>query len=120
MHPLRDRHAPRRRAALNPDRQVDPFAKQVVVLDHDIGHDNSGPQLQCLAIGSIDRRLIELLLQPRHPFHRRHRAGKLREDAIPHDLENTAAMVANGGLNAVCEDMADSRKGRCLINLGQA
>ena len=52
MHPLGDRHAPRRRTALNPDRQVDPLAKQVIVLDHDIGHDNSGPQLQCLAIGS--------------------------------------------------------------------
>ena len=119
MHPLGDRHAPRRRTALNPDSQVDPLAKQVIVLDHDIGHDNSGPQLQCLAIGSVDRRLIELLLQPRHPLHRRNRAGKLGEDAVPHGLENAAAMLADGGFDAVCEDMANRRKRGGLVKLGQ-
>ena len=62
MHPLGDRHTSRGRTSLNPDRQVYPLAKQVIVLDHDIGHDNSGPQLQCLAIGGVDRGLIELLL----------------------------------------------------------
>ena len=119
VHPLGDRHAPRRRTALHPDCQVDPFAKQVIVLDHHIGHDDSGPQLQCLAIGGVDWCLIELLLQPRNPLHRRNRAGELGKNAIPHCLENTAAIVADGGLDAFREDMADCRKRCRLVKLGQ-
>ena len=96
-----------------------PSPKQVIVLDHNIGHDNSGSQLQCLAIGSADRRLIKLLLQPRHPFHRRHRAGKLGEDAVPHGFENAAAMLSNGGFDAVFEDMTNRRKRSALVKLDQ-
>ena len=97
-----------------------PSPKQVIVLDHNIGHDNSGSQLQCLAIGRADRRSIELLLQPRHPFHRRNRARELCEDAVPHGFENAAAMFSNGGFDAVFEDMTNRRKCSGFIKLDQS
>ena len=63
IHPLGDCHASRRRTALNPDGQVDALAKEVIVLDHHVGHDNSGAQLQRFAIGCGHRPMEKLLLQ---------------------------------------------------------
>jgi hypothetical protein len=59
------------------------------------------------------------LLQLCHPLHSRHCAGELGENTISHGFENAAAVAANGGPNAVRENMMNCRKCCGFIKLGQ-
>ncbi len=108
MDRVRDQHAALGRLGLQPRRDIDPVAEDVLAIDDDVAEIDADPEL--------DRLLGPRLVEGRHgaldgdrTIDRVHGAGKFNQRAVAHSLDDPPAMGQDGRVECLRPDIAQRR-----------
>ncbi|HJR23684.1 MAG TPA: hypothetical protein VJ822_18760 [Dongiaceae bacterium] len=80
------------RDRLQPRRDIDSLAIEIAALDHDVAEIDADPQQESAVVGQSRIGLIHSRLQVHRATHRIDGAGKLRKDAVAHQLDDATVM----------------------------
>ena len=116
----RDEHAARLAKLLQPRRNVDAVAEEVVAFDHHVAQIDANAEDDTARLRHIALPLGNRLLHRYRSGHRIDDRGKLDDRTIAHQLDDTAFVLSDNRIDGYFPQRLDGGKRRCFISLDQA
>src|SRR6516164_6827508 len=98
----RNAQPPGLRQALKASGDIDSIAIEVATLDHHVAEVDPNPEDNSAVVGDVTVSRVHRFLQLHRAIDRVNRAGELHQDAIAHDLDDSAVVICDSGLQDFC------------------